>query len=241
MFTLTKNILGRRTRDFLLLNKFGFARDVGDLSQLKKFKARSKHDDMGISTFFGEDTSILIQQPMETLLSCLSNCELKSILYWAKENNVSIERLEIYTDAYYDSRNYFKNSDGRDITGKVNDKESKDEQKEGQKKEQPKKEEQKKEEKGSTKGSEQKYQNGKMKEEAKETKVEKDSKEKQTVDKYRNKNNMYEEVNINITIKTSEKDKNKVMEILKKGQETCPVHTMLDKAGIKLNSKINIL
>ena len=163
-----------------------FARDIGDVNHLKKFKASAhKNQDNEVRTFHGAETSILISQPLETLLSCLSTCELKSIMYWAKDNNVNIESLEINTDAIYDSRHYSKNTEGKDISNKVEANKS-----EGQ---------------------------------------------------YRNKKNVYEEVNIDISIKTNEKDKNKILEILKKGQETCPVHNVLTQAGIKINSKFNIL
>jgi uncharacterized OsmC-like protein len=186
------SLKGLLTRDifpkfFYQMPRFNFARDVGDVKHLKQFKAGAhKNQDNEIRAFYGEDISISISQPLETLLSCLSTCELKSIMYWAKDNNLKIESLEISTDASYDSRNYAKNTEGKDISKKIDD-------------------------------------------------------QKLSEGQYRNKKNLYDEVNVEVSIKTDEKDKNKVLEVLRKGAETCPVHNTLSQAGIKINTKYNIL
>jgi uncharacterized OsmC-like protein len=218
MFALRS--INRFSKSLLAFPRYPFVRDVGDVSHLKKFKAGAhKNIENEISSYYGETTSILITQPLETLLSCLSACELRSIMYWAKDNNVTIESLEIYTDASYDSRNYTKNTEGSDITQKVESNKTKETQAEGNKT-------------NETKGEGNK---------TKETQVGGNKTNETQTEKYRNKKNVYEEVNIDISIKTSEKDKNKVLEILKKGQETCPVHNVLAQAGVKINSKFNIL
>jgi uncharacterized OsmC-like protein len=206
-----RSLLNKNFRNLFALQTFNFSRDVGNISHLKKFKASAHQNNEGeVRAFHGEEKSILITQPMETLLSCLSACELKSIMYWAKDNNVKIESLEINTDASYDSRNYSKNNEGKDITQSVEGKGEQSKQGQGQ---------------GKAQGS---------------NTMSIKSKDKET-EKYRNKNNVYEEVNLEVTIKTNEKDKERVMEILRKGHETCPVNNLLTQAGVNINTKFNIL
>jgi hypothetical protein len=55
MFTLNKSLFEIIPRDLIFLTKYAFSRDVGDQ---KFFKIRLRHDDWGIPTFAGEDTSI---------------------------------------------------------------------------------------------------------------------------------------------------------------------------------------
>jgi uncharacterized OsmC-like protein len=233
MFSL-KNVM--RPRNLFTLPRFNFARDVGDVSHLKKFRAGAhKNVDNEVRAFYGESTSILITQPLETLLSCLSACELKSIMYWAKENNVKIDSLEISTDAVYDSLNYLKNSEGKDIRHKVDESQSKTDDKSQSKSDD--KSQSKSDDKSQSKSDDKSQSKSDDKSQSMEVK----SSDQNQTEKYRNKKNVYEEVNVEVNIKTSEKDRKKVLEVLKKGQETCPVHNMLTQAGIKMNSKLNIL
>ena len=64
MFSLTKKFLGKRGIDIFNISKFSFARDVGDANHMKKFKAKCKSDDSGITSYYGEENSILINQPL---------------------------------------------------------------------------------------------------------------------------------------------------------------------------------
>jgi uncharacterized OsmC-like protein len=256
-------LLNKNLKSLFNLQKYSLLEKL-NLNPLKSFKSRShkRHDDDEIISFYGEEISIMIPQPLETLLSCLNACELKCIVHWAKENNVPIERLEVATEASYDTRGPTKDAEGKDIS---HQKLSSDEQQQGKKEQQmdqrdPKQQEDQRGNQQNLKDSSQ-QQKGKVEDQMDQRdpkqqdqregfqqegntqqQVEKSIKASSgQTDKYRNRRNFYEEVNMDILIKTSEKDKNKVLELLNKGHGTCPITNILTQAGIKINTKYNIL
>jgi uncharacterized OsmC-like protein len=107
-----------------------------------------------------------MKEPMEQVLANAGACEISTIQYYAKKNEVPIEKIEVDLRAEYDGDIFKDKKEGR---------------------------------------------------------------------------NTYSKVDVDIKIKSSEKDRKKLEQVINKAIEKCPVVNTLELAGIDVHKKINYL
>lgn len=165
-----KNLKQFKNFKFLYINEFNrnlFYKISRNFSSLRNFKGMTVIDNIKKDEITKtNDLNLKIKTPMEAMVGLVTACSAHSIMYYAKVNNIQIEKIEINAEADFDVEVYIGKKEGK---------------------------------------------------------------------------NIYEKLNLEANIYSSEKDKEKLMNVVEKGEEKCPLLETLKLAGVKVEVKINYL
>ena len=88
-----------------VLKKNNFKRFYYNLQKdfsIKKFVSSSVTNGLQVNSIVGENDTLEIKAPLQDLLAVLGTCEINSIKFHAKFDNVAIEKMQVDCNADYD-------------------------------------------------------------------------------------------------------------------------------------------